>query len=139
MMRYRDLFDAKAWKKYKGRDRRCRLVPVSGSQSDAREVLEVPAQWGVVHTGKQRVFAGYFVQVVLPSDEEVLSEDPHVLWKAFAAVEKKLNAAGWSLDAVGLSPDWQESGLSANSGYGYHPDVVGAVHFFEPLSSIRRG
>ena len=136
-MRYTDLFDAKAWRKYKGRDRLCRLVRTSNDQSESGEVHDVPAQCGVVHTGKQRVFAGYFVQVVLPSGDEVLAEDPHILWRALVSVEEKLRAAGWSLDAIGLSPDWQESGLSANSGYGYHPDVDGAVHFFEPNTSVR--
>ena len=131
-MRYKDLFDAKAWRKYQGRDRLCRLVSIADGDS-AHHRWNVPAQCGVVLTGKQRVFAGYFVQVVLPSGDEVLAEDPHILWKALARVEQKLNALGWSLDAVGLDPNWQESGLSANSAYGYHPDFKGAVHFFEPL------
>lgn len=132
-MRYRDLFDAKAWRKYQGRDRRCRLVRVSATSAVLPEVHEVPAQYGSVLTGKQRVWAGLFVRVTLPSGDAILAEDSHSLLKALIGVEAKLNALGWSLDAIGLSSDWQESGLSWNSGYGNHPDVSGAAHMFEPI------
>ena len=135
-MRYTDLFDARAWKKYEGRDRVCRLISLDSVRSGRKEIVQVPVQCGVILTGKQRVFAGYFVQVILPDGEAVLAEDPHILWKALAGVEEKLHALGWSLDAIGLSPDWQESGLSANSGYGFHPNVIGAVHFLEPNHSV---
>jgi hypothetical protein len=134
-MRYHDLFDARAWKRYEGRDRRCRLVFLKSDRSEEAEIVEVPAQCGVVLTGKQKVHQGWFCSVVLSSGEMVAAENSHILREALRKLEERLNELGWSLDAIGLDPRWQETGLSSNTGYGYHPGVAGAVHMFEPRSS----
>jgi len=131
-MRYHDLFDARAWKKYQKRDRRCCLISLRSDASASAEIEKVPVQWGIVYTGKQRVMAGYFFQAILPSGEAVLAEDPHLLRRALFALESRLNALGWSLDAIGLDEQWKESGLSSNTGWGFHPLVQGAAHVLEP-------
>jgi hypothetical protein len=124
-MRYRDLFDAQAWRKYSGRDRECMLIQV-GNASKKAQVARV--QYGSVTTGKQRVWVGYFVQVVDVNGREWLAEDPHSLRRALRKVEACLNEASLSLAVVGLSSDWSETGLSANTGYGYVPNASGPIH-----------
>ncbi|WP_338505046.1 hypothetical protein V6R86_13110 [Sphingomonas kaistensis] len=131
-MRYKDLFDAKAWRKYAGRDRLCRLVPLTSDQSVPTDIIEVPVQSGTVSTGRARVFAGWFCSVGLPTGEMVLAEDPHNLGQALRNLEERLNATGWSLDAIGLDERWEETGLSSNTGWGYHPQVHGAAHMLDP-------
>lgn len=130
-MRYHDLFDARAWKKYEGRDRLCRLISLSPDRTAGEEIESVPVQCGLVYTGKQRVFAGYFVQAILPSGEPVLAEDPHILRRALCGLELKLNALGWSLGAIGLDERFEESGLSSNTGWGFHAEKDGAVHMLD--------
>lgn len=129
-MRYRDLFDPKAWRKYEGRDRRCLMSSMHGS---APQEVEVLAQFGHVRTGKQRVWAGYFVQVIDPSGPTWIAEHPHSLRGALREVGDKLEADGWSLKVIGLSSDWRETGLSENSGFGYHPGFDKAVHMLSPM------
>lgn len=127
-MRYRDLFDAKAWRRYSGRDRECFIRPLADPNAAPREAR---VQYGVVKTGRQRVFVGYFVQVIQQHGGEWLAEDPHSLRRALRAVERSLNADGWSLKVIGLDAEWSETGLSANTGFGYHPDLEGPVHMMD--------
>ena len=132
MMRYKDLYDARAWRKYEGRDRLCRLVPLTSDQTVPADIIEVPVQNGTVSTGRSRVFVGWFCSVGLPTGEMVLAEDPHNLREALRKLEEQLNATGWSLGAIGLDERWEETKLSSNTGYGYHPNWNGAAHMFEP-------
>ena len=129
-MRYKDLFDARAWRKYAGRDRRCRLIS-SAADSGHPEEIEAPVQYGTVSTGRSRVFAGWFCSVGLPTGEMIIEEDPHNLRAALRQLAERLASLDLVLDAVGLDDAWQESGLSSNTGWGYHPNYEGAVHMFE--------
>jgi hypothetical protein len=78
------------------------------------------------------VHCGYFAQIVLPNEEEVLAEHPHLMRAALREVAEELRLRGWKLEAMGLDPMWHETDLSGNSGYGYHPRFDCAVHMFEP-------
>ena len=127
-MRYHDLFDAKAWRKYHGGYRLCEL---KGLGSRNQDVSNVRVQCGICSTGKQRVFAGYFVIVVLPVGEAIVAEDPYNLRQALRNAEARLNCLGWSLNVIGLDVEWQETGLSANTAYGYHAKFDRAVHMLE--------
>ena len=93
-MRYRDLIEAKAWRRYDGRDRRCFIVRTSDFGKSDQELVEVVVQTGNVTTGGQRVWAGYFAQVVGPDEQVWLAEHPHFLRGALHEVEKLLNADG---------------------------------------------
>lgn len=88
-------------------------------------------QFGHVSTGEQRVWAGFFVQVIDSSGGMWLAEHPHSLRGALSEIGDQLETDGWSLKVVGLLPEWRETGLSRNSGYGFHPDLDCAVHMFE--------
>jgi hypothetical protein len=131
-MRYTDLFDAHAWRKYQTRDRVCRLISLHSDQAGQPTMDEVRVQWGVVTTGKSRQWAGYFSQVIFSSEQTVLVEDPHNLITALKALGERLSEMGWRLDVIGLDDEFRESGLSANTGYGFHPSIDGAVHIFDP-------
>lgn len=88
---------------------------------------------GIVSTGKTRVFAGYFVGLVLPSGTEFTSEDEHSLRRALVRLASNLSAVLIGLQCAGLDPRWQESGLSENSGYGYFTFYPEAVHMLAPV------
>lgn len=136
-MRYRELSTKSSWRHYSGGERICYLQSTSDGSTKS---VEVHVQYGSVATGRQRVWVGYFVQVVHPDERSWLEEHPYSLCGALRGVEVKLNIEGLSLSAVGLDPEWRESGLSANSGFGFHPDFDAAVHMLnpnQPISTIR--
>ena len=135
-MRYQDLFDGKAWRKYNGRGFPCRFREIV-TEGTAKEIeLKLAhVEIGTCATGRARVFAGYFLRVISDDGRMWLGEDDHSLRLALREVEAKMTVEGCGLDAIGLSPEWQESGLSANSGYGFYPDFDRAVHMLEPFPS----
>ena len=132
-MRYHELLEARPWRHYTGQDRVCLIRRLDSDGSLARS-NPATVQFGSVTTGRQRVWVGYFVQVIEHDGNEWIAEDPHSVRRALRDVETKLNRVGRSLDVIGLDADWRESGLSANTGWGYHPDIDGAVHMLEPMT-----
>ena len=131
-MRYRDLTEARPWRQYDSRAGRCQITRTEHAVG-SNATTDVIVQFGTVSTGKQRVFAGYFCRVIRPDGVAVLGEDPHHLRGALRKVEHQLNQTGWTLNAIALSDDWQETGLSENSGFGYHPAFDRPVHMLESL------
>lgn len=134
-MRYRELCEARPWKHFEGRNYACRVVSCGSITNIGRASSEVTVQIGNVYTGKQKVFSGWFVKLALPSGEVKIVEDRYFLRGALRKLEDFLNAEGWSLNVIGLDPEWRESGLSANSGHGFHSSFERAVHMLEPRSN----
>ncbi len=132
-MRYRDLCETGPWKQYHGRSRPCLIAsPHPLGKADC-VIVEADGAWGTVTTGRTRVFHGYFVEVKGPSGEVWLGEDRHSVRNALRQASDLAGQVGWIVLAIGLESDWRESGLSANSGYGYHPAYPDrAVHMLEP-------
>ena len=130
-MRYHDLREARPWKLYEGRKRSC-VIARMGTDG-ASGVHEVEASSGIVMTGRTEVFFGYFVLIHGPAGEEWLGEDRRSIVAALRAASDAARAKGWTVLAVSLDDGWEESGLSANSGFGYHPAFDRAVHMLEPL------
>ena len=95
---------------------------------------EAEARFGEVYTGRSKTFWGYFVLVIEPfSGARWLGEDRGSLRKALAQAAAAARADGWSIEGLGLNPEFKETGLSANSGYGIHPAYPGRhVHMLEP-------
>lgn len=96
--------------------------------------LRAEGSTGVVTTGRSRVFMGYCVviDVRLPSDlgqvsRQFVGRDPHCLADAAKHCAALLAEAGLQLRAAVLRPDYVESGLSSNSGWGYIRDQGNAV------------
>src|SRR5689334_17245249 len=99
MMRFEEIAQPRRWRKYIGEWRDC---TISNLVSRASEVAHV--QCGRVETGRTRVFAGYFVQVMRLCGSTYLAEHPHSLRRALLAAEDKLKTDGWTLDVIGISP-----------------------------------
>lgn len=134
-MRYRELIEAPArpWKQYRGRRHRVRLVRTEQMNDADREVFECDAFFGDVLTGRQAVLQGQFVSIVLPTGEELIGEHPRWLYDALRDVSGKAEQEGWTVLAIGRTPRFRETGLSANSGFGIHPSFPDRhVHFLEP-------
>lgn len=91
--------------------------------------------FGLIETGRTRTFQGYFVRLDDPDGGEWLGTDGHSMRRALADAAAQAARAGYDLLAVGVQPEWRESGLSFNSGWGYHPDFEGRVHMLaSPVS-----
>jgi hypothetical protein len=88
---------------------------------------------GIVSTGRSRVFAGHFVQVILPSGTEFTGEDEHSLRSALLRLASSLSSVDLITTCSGLDPRWRESGLSENTGWGYFVFYPEAVHMMTPI------
>jgi hypothetical protein len=96
------------------------------------ELVECDAYFGEVVTGRTEVHWGYFVRIISPSGE-FWGKDRHSLYDAFHAASKIAEVNGWTVVALGRLPQFRETGLSVNSGYGLHPAIPDRhVHMSEP-------
>jgi len=95
-----------------------------------RDGLPVTATYkmGIVSTGRSRVFAGHFVKLVLASETEFTGEDEHSMRSALWRLASNLSSVKLELRCSGLDERWWESGLSANTGWGYFATYPKAVH-----------
>lgn len=84
-------------------------------------VIDARYELGTVHTGKARVFVGYFTRLNCADGHTSLGGHPHSLRKALQnLVSDGLAPAGYELlNCAALDDRWFETGLSANSGFGY--------------------
>jgi hypothetical protein len=120
------------WKRFSGSHRYCAMLV-------GENVISCEASCGIVTTGRTDTFHGYFCRLVEPSGREWLGENRYSLRGALAAAATASAADGWKLLAVGLSPDFLETGLSENSGWGFHFDFPAAVHMLEmPIAQHHR-
>ena len=130
-MRYRELHEARPWRQYQGRSRTCLVSNLRPLGSAGGLIVQADASWGTVATGKSEVHWGYFVRITGPSGEEWLGEDRYSLRAALVQAAAAATNSGWTLLAIGLDDDWQETGLSQNSGWGVHPQFERHVHMLE--------
>jgi len=98
---------------------------------DHEHVRDLPYEIGSLNTGRQRVFSRFFVKITLLDGSEVIGEDPYNLRAALNDVDRQLSERGCILVAAGVEPEFAESGLSQNSGYGYLPNVSRAIHMMD--------
>ena len=117
------------WRHYETRSTGAVLVNKSGIP------LAATYEMGIVSTGRSRVWAGHFVSVTLPSDTEFSGEDEHSLRAALRKLDAHFAAVDLELRCVGLDPEFSESGLSVDTGWGYVPGGDGAVHMMDAPSS----
>jgi len=98
---------------------------------DHERAQDCKFQIGHLTTGRQRVFKSFFVRIWLPDGKELTGEDPHNIRAALYDLDRQLAARNYILVAAGIEPEFSESGLSQNSGYGYLPTVNRAVHMMD--------
>ena len=138
-MRASELNEARPWKKYQTRTHAVIIASPSDLGNGKCIVTDAECHYGEVYTGKTEVFAGYFVRIINPHGGEWLGEDRHSLRKALRKAAEASRSAGWIILAIGLSSEWRESGLSENSGWGYHPEHPDRhVHMLEPTCEESR-
>lgn len=88
---------------------------------------------GIVETGKQRVFAGHFVRLMLTDHEPITGENEHSLRAALWKLARNIEPLGLTLNCVGLSAQFSESGLSVDTGWGYWGHQKEPIHMMDPL------
>jgi hypothetical protein len=134
-MRYRELVEspARPWKKYRGWRHAVTVMPTNNEDGARLQSVECVAFFGDVVTGRQEVLHSQFVSIGLPTGEEVFGEHPRCLRDALRQVSTKAAHRGWKVLAIGRTPEFRETGLSANSGYGIHPSIPNRhVHMLDP-------
>lgn len=102
-------------------DRRYHRLQQSGAFTLIAKSGEQPATYGIgiVERGPRRVFDGYYIEIQILGGEIVRSEDDNSMVLALCRLQRSILARGLRMDCVALSGEWTESGLSANSGWGY--------------------
>jgi hypothetical protein len=93
----------------------------------------VCCELGIVETGRTRVFAGYFLRVRLGGDEQITVEDDESMIAALWRLVRNLTARGLRLQCAGMSPQWRESGLSQNTGWGYYGPHQQPMHLMDDM------
>ena len=117
--------DAKNWRQFKPWDIGTTCV------IDGKYALTCPYEIGQICTGKQQVFHRFYIRIHLPNREEVTGEDEHNVRAALFAVDAELQSRGLLLLAAGLSEEWNESGLTHNTGIGWASGVDRPVKMLE--------
>ncbi len=96
-------------------------------------------EMGIVETGRQRVYAGHYIKVIGPDGEEWTGEDAWSVREALRELDEEIGRDGGRLLCAGLHGGFRESGLSADTGYGYIDGHRGAVHMMERPSLLPKG
>ena len=119
--------EAMAWKHYTDKS-----TNTFTTRSEGRKI-ECEITIGTVSTGKSRVWGGYFCRVEGPMIS-IECEDPWSLHQAFLDAVKQFIERGHAINLYGLDQSFHESGLSANSGFGYVSGVSGHVSMIDEVS-----
>lgn len=90
-----------------------------------------PYEIGAVTTGRQRVFHRYYVKIISPDGTDIVGTSEHSLRQALLDVDQQLDQQELTLLAAGTYPEFRESGLSWNTGFGYLPNVDHTVHMMD--------
>lgn len=102
--------------------------------------FDCPYEIGSITTGRQRVFHRYYVKVIAPNGADIIGTSEHSLREALLDVDRQLDQRELTLLAAGTYPEFYESGLSANTGYGYIPSCDFVVHMMDmPPPRLRDG
>lgn len=88
---------------------------------------------GIVETGRTRVFAGHFVRFALNDGKQITGEDERSLRRALWQLARNLTSLRLTIDCVGLSAEFTESGLSVDTGWGYWGPQSEPMHMMDPL------
>lgn len=93
--------------------------------------FDCPFEIGVITTGRQRVFHRHYVKVIAPDGTDIIGTSEHSLREALLDLDRQLDQLKLTLLAAGTYPEFFETGLSANTGYGYIPTCDFAVHMMD--------
>ena len=96
-------------------------------------------EMGIIETGRSRVFAGYYIKVISEDGEEWVDEDPGSVRAALHALDDQVAFDGGRLLCAGLRDDFHETGLSANTGFGYIEGFRHALHMMDRAPFLPEG
>lgn len=113
------------WKKHRPRREGECQIDLKG------EGIIAEFEMGIIETGRQRVYSGHYIKVISPDGEEWLGEDASSVRGALRALDDEVGRDGGRLLCAGLHDGFYESGLSADTGYGYIDGYPGALHMME--------
>lgn len=88
---------------------------------------------GIVGTGRARVFAGHFVRLALNDGEQIAGEHEQSLRGALWRLARNISPLGYVLNCAGISAEFNESGLSVDTGWGYWGHQKEPIHMMDPL------
>jgi hypothetical protein len=131
-MRYHQICNAGSWKKYFGEESMCAVMPTNPAPDIEQVAYACSSKNGTMFSSRTHTFLGYYVAVIGPEDNDWYTEDNDSMRNALRKIDADIRKSGWILSAIGLSDQWVETGLSLNTGYGYHPAFDRAVHMLEP-------
>lgn len=107
-----------------------RTVTAIETEADECHLCEITI--GMVHSGKQRVFTGYFCDVIC-NELNIHKEHVGSMYRALTHAVKELNEGGLELTINGVHKNYRESGLSENTGWGYIPESTKAVLMIDEM------
>jgi len=100
--------------------------------------LKCPYRLGVVTTGRQRVFQGWFVEIELPDGKREIAEDAQSLLFAAKALGRRVSLKGYRLFAAALDRRFYQTGLSCQTPVGYLDGCDGSIHMMDGPPYPRR-
>lgn len=106
----------------------CRVTNRNGAELGGRYELVS------VDTGRSKVFWGYRLTVDV-EEKQFSGESRHNMISAVRQCGANMRAAGLELHVNAMNESFQESGLSANSGYGYIDGHQKAVHMMADVEA----
>ena len=116
-----------AWRHYEARQ--SGECEVQNGPQDSLAQFEI----GIVETGRTRVFAGHFVRLVLKDGEQITGEHEYSLRGALWRLARNIAPLGYVLNCAGISAEFNESGLSVDTGWGYWGHQKEPIHMMDPL------
>lgn len=97
-----------------------------------KRTSEARYEFGLVETGKQRVYAGVEVRIWNPAGGQWVGHDDWSPLEALLAASKSAHADGVKLMCSGLSLFFFQTGLSWQTPYGFYPWSTEPVLMMDP-------
>jgi len=116
------------WKHYKGSHRT--TINMQNGQS-----YEATIEIGTLLTGKSRMHSGYYCRIVCGEFDEY-SEASSIFQAVHLAICNAIEN-GFTINIYAMRPDFYESGLSADTGWGYVNDIKKPVLMIDQIGVVR--
>jgi len=121
------------WKKYQARASGQCAVDLRG------EGVLADFEMGIIETGRSRAFFGYYIKITSEEGGEWIGEDRWSAHAALRALDEEVALDDGRLLCAGLRDDFHETGLSANTGFGYIEGFRHALHMMDRAPFLPEG
>jgi hypothetical protein len=82
-------------------------------------------------SNKKSKETGFYISILLPSGDLVLSESRFALRECLFDISKLIKNQSYSLHAIGLSSRFRETDRTVNTGFGYYANHDELIHMME--------